>query len=1076
MPASAEPRNEGGNLNLLDERRSAHASIRGYLYQTCLGVLRWLDLQPNEVLLCEGDEDLDRFLLGGGAVSEQVKAYTGGLSITDRAVRDSLRNFLRSYVALRQRGEARKFVFTTTATYEKKRRGGLNFDLLEAWKAGDRRVEVVAEIRSLVEPLEKDSKRAEVEAALMWLDGQSEGWTGFMNAVEWSFAASNLDGIRQTIRSRLSTQAETRILPGEVLLDRLIVRVFEAHIQDEPKDRTLTRKDLSDLIDAARTDIGTWAASPMAARIRAVFDEVGQIKRLLHDNTDRLPPNASPGKLLTAAYEVIPFDENGRREELDLLASWCNGDEQRSVLLLTGEGGSGKTRLMIEWCRRLRHQGWHAGFLRKDRGEGDLDPLLEGSAPRLVVVDYAETRLGVVEPLLLKVGLASDGEGPKFCVVLLARRMADWWDNLSRFDRAVEDLLLSSPKPQLITALVPMNLFERQQVFKAAVVGFAWQLDRKAPEDLHSPELTRTGFDRALYLHMAALTALQGGQIETAEDALEQTLAHERRFWRSQVENLGLDRPQENLLSKALETAVAAVTLVGGTATLEQTRTLLDRVLNPLPLPPHHQSTVLDLLRDLYQGFGGGKGHYLDPLQPDLLGEQWIAEALDQDAGLLARILDGGSPEQAYSALTVLTRLARRRPDLQRWTGVVLHGRLEQLAEIALDVAVETGDPIGMELARKLEAEASIEVVVRLQKRSEDQKYRHSVPLREVGQVTTERGLTLLRERQTDQDETQQIEYARLANNLGIRLRKLGRREDALAASQEAVEIYRHLAQQRSDAFRPDLATSLNNLGISLSELGRRKDALGVTQEAVEISQQLALQNPDAFLPSLALSFTNLGLGFSGLGRQEDALDATEKAVESYRQLVQKEPGVFLPYLAVILNNLGNVLSELGRQQNALAAAQEAVELYRQLARKRPDTFLSDLAASLNNLGSAFSELGRHKEALEATQEAVEIYRNLADQRPDAFRPSLAISLDNLGSSLSDLGRYEDASLAAEEAVQVLAPFFLRLPAAFGPRMADIVRNYRAQAEAAGKEPDEALLAPIAEAFQSPSPSQDAED
>src|SRR6185295_13624484 len=118
MPASAESRSGAGNL--LDERRSAHASIRGYLYQTCLGVLRWLDLQPNEILLCEGDEDLDRFLLGGGAVSEQVKAYTGGLSITDSVVRDSLRNFLRSYVTLRQRGKDRKFVFTTTAAYEKR--------------------------------------------------------------------------------------------------------------------------------------------------------------------------------------------------------------------------------------------------------------------------------------------------------------------------------------------------------------------------------------------------------------------------------------------------------------------------------------------------------------------------------------------------------------------------------------------------------------------------------------------------------------------------------------------------------------------------------------------------------------------------------------------------------------------------------------------------------------------------------------------------------------------------------------------------------------------------------------------
>src|SRR5947199_10000285 len=152
--ASPTPRPD---LNLLDERRSAHASIRGYLYQTCLGVQRWLDLQPGEILLCEGDEDLDRFLLNGGAVSEQVKAHTGGLSITDRVVRDSLRNFLRSYVTLRQRGEDRKFVFTTTAYEKKKKRpDGLDFDLLEKWKEGVRTQKVIKKIRSLVKPDKKD--------------------------------------------------------------------------------------------------------------------------------------------------------------------------------------------------------------------------------------------------------------------------------------------------------------------------------------------------------------------------------------------------------------------------------------------------------------------------------------------------------------------------------------------------------------------------------------------------------------------------------------------------------------------------------------------------------------------------------------------------------------------------------------------------------------------------------------------------------------------------------------------------------------------------------------------------------
>jgi hypothetical protein len=47
------------------------------------------------------------------------------------------------------------------------------------------------------------------------------------------------------------------------------------------------------------------------------------------------------------------------------------------------------------------------------------------------------------------------------------------------------------------------------------------------------------------------------------------------------------------------------------------------------------------------------------------------------------------------------------------------------------------------------------------------------------------------------------------------------------------------------------LAVSLNNLGNRLSELGRREEALAAAQEAVAIRRQLAQQHPEAFLPDL---------------------------------------------------------------------------------------------------------------------------------------------------------------------------------------------------------------------------------
>ena len=70
-------------------------------------------------------------------------------------------------------------------------------------------------------------------------------------------------------------------------------------------------------------------------------------------------------------------------------------------------------------------------------------------------------------------------------------------------------------------------------------------------------------------------------------------------------------------------------------------------------------------------------------------------------------------------------------------------------------------------------------------------------------------------------------------NNLGIRLSELGRRDEALAPTEEAVDVCRRLAAANPAAYLPDLATSLNNLGIRLAELGRRDEALAPTEEAV---------------------------------------------------------------------------------------------------------------------------------------------------------------------------------------------------------------------------------------------------
>ena len=79
-------------------------------------------------------------------------------------------------------------------------------------------------------------------------------------------------------------------------------------------------------------------------------------------------------------------------------------------------------------------------------------------------------------------------------------------------------------------------------------------------------------------------------------------------------------------------------------------------------------------------------------------------------------------------------------------------------------------------------------------------------------------------------------------------------------------------------AFLPDLAGALNNLGIRYSEVGRRHDALAPAEEAVQLYRDLAAANP-AFLPDLAAALNNLGIRYSEVGRRQDALAPAEEAV-----------------------------------------------------------------------------------------------------------------------------------------------------------------------------------------------------
>lgn len=201
----------------------------------------------------------------------------------------------------------------------------------------------------------------------------------------------------------------------------------------------------------------------------------------------------------------------------------------------------------------------------------------------------------------------------------------------------------------------------------------------------------------------------------------------------------------------------------------------------------------------------------------------------------------------AHATLTVLTRLAQRRPEAEEWLRSAFSRRLGSLATSALDVAVETGDPIGLVLAREIEKNATGELAKRLMDWCAFEEYLSSLALREVALAATVKTINHFAAHPPRRRKLWIAgERARLANNLGLRLGDLGRREEALKAIEEALAIYRKLARCRPK-FLPYLALSLHNLGNRLSELGRREEALQAAEEAVRALVPFFLRHPAAF-------------------------------------------------------------------------------------------------------------------------------------------------------------------------------------------------------------------------------------
>lgn len=829
-----------------------------------------------------------------------------------------------------------------------------------------------------------------------------------------------------------------------------------AHRQRQYALDAVVMKGVMDFADHGRDDhfkefAARASAECLIAFLREQVRPQGQagIDDLVTPGTSAPPDgDLAPSSLLEARHQLVPWYQASRVDVLSTLDEWADdGRRAVAVRLLHGEGGLGKTRLAIEWLRRRRARGEVAGFLVSEPGPRWLERLCGLGPPVTVVVDYAESRADLGALVERVAAHASAAGARRVRLLLLARNDGDWWAALPRRSGAVGQLL-AGDAPLALSSLA-VTRAEREEVFAQAAAAFAaWRRRAKAPGP--PIDLDDARFGRVLYLHMAALAAVDGLDFDAAS-LMDQILDHEERFWITLARS-----PQAADLDVVLaRQLLAAATLRGGLVSEAEARALCERLLERPRSREDDQ--LLALLRRIYED--GDRPGYLPALEPDLLGEGLVRRVAAPPRGAgppaderwIERVfVAGDEPRRLETGFTVLGRASLRdEVSLGPWIRRMLATELAARAPVALAAAKAIAErsvlsTLGDQLADALEREGGPALATALDEAGLPYP---TVSLQRVAiwcrRVLVD-GVESGEERTTTRTRADRlVRYA-------VALRAAGRIEEALAQADKAVALLRALVGPDDVELHPDLAFALRAWGVLLGERGQPEAALQAVQEATALYEALCRRDPARFATDYTGSLTTLTSQLWALGRRGAALEAARVAADNFRALASAAPGQLDAERATSLNNLAIMLSELGQHEEALERHREAIELIRILAIAKPDERLPDLAMYLGNFGSELNRLGRNERALVATAEAVIHYRALIERNREAFEPDLARSLNTLGEILLRLGRHEEALAATGEAVVRYRSLVEGNPEAIRPHLAMVVNNLGTNFEALG--------------------------
>jgi tetratricopeptide (TPR) repeat protein len=554
---------------------------------------------------------------------------------------------------------------------------------------------------------------------------------------------------------------------------------------------------------------------------------------------------------LQAPYRLVEFVGQAHcalRDEISAALSDLASDHSRAWVLW-GPGGAGKTRMAVEVALAL---GWQAFFIPASplvAWASHLPIWSRPDRPTLLIVDYAEQRpADELQTVAQAIREAAPERAAPLALLLLMR------PNPREAAAGHVTDALDEAKIRWHDWMVPsVDTNDRQAIFQQTRARFRTALvppDAPPEVDYAPHELPAT----PLALIALAVLASHGHRVAQSQSEIDVLEALWNQWELPRWRRTLLAQGGEDLLKtpEVLREAQAHIELALAAATLGRRFLAPEMVANWWKEHfPFQKNTRLDLnwlAQRLHSLFPGVEETWqLPSISPDPLADLVLMQQLARHPKLVSVALS--APEHSEEEAT---RNARQCVEVlaRLWVRVREEGERRQvegwMQMVAQRLAVWPSSA-WTSLAQALPAPDRTLALRSFLADFYQARLTHSLPEEERAKVLT---------------------------MLGYALSELGRREEALAAAQEAVAHYRQLAQQHPEAFLPDLAMSLNNLGAMLSELGRREEALAAAQEAVAHYRQLAQQHPEAFLPDLAMSLRTYGIVLRALSHDAEAVIA----------------------------------------------------------------------------------------------------------------------------------------------------------------------------------------------------------